>query len=84
MTDSGYNRDTLLAILHSRIAEIRYYKADGKHRVLRGTLKEDLVPEAAKKGKAAPRKVLPNLVTMWDLDAAGWRSIRTDRIVEIL
>ena len=80
----GYNRDTLLAMLHSRVVEVRYRKVDDEIRVLHGTLKEDLLP-AAKKGKTVKLKEShSNLITLWDLDVEGWRSIRTDRIIDVL
>jgi hypothetical protein len=79
----GYNRDTLLAMLHSRIVEIRYRKADDEVRVLQGTLKEDLLPK--KKGETVKlEKPSPNLITLWDLNVEGWRTIRTDRIIDVL
>ena len=86
-TETGYNRDALLAMLNNRIVEIKFHKADGDLRVLRGTLNEELLPSTVvfvKQGNTEH----PNLVTVWDLDAngggGGWRSIRTDRIVDVL
>ena len=78
----GYNKDTLLSMLHCRVVEMKYRKADEEVRILRGTLKEDLVPKQVKaEDEESPS---PNLVTLWDIDAQGWRSIRTDRIMDVL
>ena len=76
----GYNKDTLLEMLHCRVVEIKFHKADDELRVLRGTLKEDLIPPK----KKSDHRDIPNLVTLWDVDAKDWRSIRTDRIIEVL
>jgi hypothetical protein len=80
----GYNKDTLLAMLQSRVVEIKFRKADGDLRVLRGTLQEDIVPKTLRTLVASREEEYPNIVTVWDLDAPGWRSIRTDRIIEVL
>jgi hypothetical protein len=78
----GYNRDTLLAMLESRIVEIKFRKENNDLRVLRGTLREDMLPTQTASKHA--HKDNPEVVTLWDLDAAGWRSVRTDRIIEVL
>jgi hypothetical protein len=78
----GYNRDTLLAMLESRIVEIKFRKENNDLRVLRGTLKEDMLPKQPASKHA--HKDNPEVVTLWDLDAEGWRSVRTDRIIEVL
>ena len=74
----GYNKDTLLSMLRYRVVELKYQKENEEVRILRGTLKEDLIPKQAKESPS------PNLVTLWDIDAQGWRSIRTDRIMDVL
>jgi WYL_2, Sm-like SH3 beta-barrel fold len=81
----GYNRNTLLAMLKNRIVEVRFRKADGQHRTLRGTLLEEYLP-ARKNNTAAAEtsKQHENVVTLWDLDEKQWRSVRTDRITDVL
>lgn len=79
----GYNRDTLLAMLNCRIVEINYRKAEGDLRVVRGTLLDEYLPEKYR-NRNQTEKEPENVVTLWDVDEAGWRSLRTDRIKEVL
>lgn len=84
---TGYNRQTLLAMLESRIVEIKFRKVSNDEiRVLRGTLREDMIPSVTKAVTDGEEHHPdnPHLVTVWDLDAEGWRSIRTDRIIDVL
>ena len=78
----GYNRDTLLEMLKCRVVE------DGTLRVLRGTLQDEYLPEKFRKEGITPDDLvedLPdNIVTVWDVEENDWRSIRTDRIIEVL
>jgi hypothetical protein len=84
----GYNRDTLLAMLQNRIVEVKFRKADGNVRTLRGTLLDEYLPEKYRKEGITPDDLMEelpaNLVTMWDVDANDWRSVRTDRIIDVL
>jgi hypothetical protein len=82
----SYNRDTLLAMLHCRVVEMKYRKVDGEVRVMRGTLKEELVPKLKIDDVYLDKEERShsNLVTLWDLDVNGWRSVRTDRIIDVL
>lgn len=89
----GYNTDTLLAMLHNRVVEIKFYKANGDLRTMRGTLNEDLLPKSRKtlaqleeqeEERELTHKLNPNLVTLWDVDANGWRSLHADRIKNVL
>lgn len=79
----GYNRETLLAILFNREVEIKFHKSTGELRLMRATLREDLIPFELKADNDSTTSN-PNLITLWDLDVNEWRSVRTDRIVEVL
>lgn len=76
----GYNKETLLAMLHNREVKIQFRKLNGDLRVLRGTLKLENTPKNTKIDNS--RK--PNLITLWDLDFDAFRSVRTDRIIDVL
>jgi WYL_2, Sm-like SH3 beta-barrel fold len=86
----GYNRKTLLEMLKNRIVEVRFRKADDTIRVLRGTLLDEYLPEKYRKegitpdDLVEPSKQQDNLVTLWDVDDNDWRSVRTDRIIDVL
>jgi hypothetical protein len=84
----GYNRNTLLEMLKNRIVEVKFRKATGENRTLRGTLLESYLPAKYRKENIKPNdaadKQRDNVVTLWDVDENEWRSVRTDRITDVL
>ena len=80
----AYNRSTLLEMLHSRTVEIKFHKENGDLRILQGTLKPELLPLDVEE-EVLDTWSVPNLdiVTVWDLKARDWRSIRLDRILDV-
>lgn len=84
--NTEYNRDTLLEMLHSRIVTLRFRKADDSIRVMNGTLKAELLPPTPpdKYDVDAINIVSDqNLLTVWDVNAEGWRSFHLDRLIEV-
>jgi hypothetical protein len=78
-TQVGYNRETLLEMFRSREVTVKFHKQDGDVRVLRGTLREDIIPDTkhTKKGHS-------DLITVWDLDVADWRSFHPESVFEVI
>lgn len=61
--------------------EITFEKVDGTVRVLKGTLRPDLLPkEDPAKAKDTKRKTPDGVISVWDLEVQGWRSIREQSI----
>lgn len=86
-----YNRETLLEILHARETTVKFRKANHDLRVMRCTLKFDLLPEKVQNQLVAKEKekdpdaiVNEEVVTVFDLEQQDWRSFRVDRILEVL
>ena len=78
----GYNRGTLLEMLHSRIVTVKFRKQDGDIRLLRGTLNDELIPVRRKETESHTAE--STLITAWDLDAAGWRSFHPESVLEVI
>jgi len=66
-----------------------FTKVDGKERRMLCTLSEELIPKkkepkidesGVEKKPKKVRKVNPNIMPVWDLEAEGWRSFRIDSI----
>lgn len=79
-----YQRDQLLNDLRSEVVEVTFNKvSDGSTRVMRCTLRKDLLPqdyieeEAKEKSFHAEN---PNVIAAWDVQKGGWRSFRMDTI----
>lgn len=73
--------DLLKNGLHAGVVNIRFVKSDGTVRVMNATLVESALPP--RKPDTVERKANPNVIRVWDVDKADWRSIRIDRIQEV-
>ena len=83
--ETQYNKATLMEMLHAREVIVKFRKVSGEIRILRGTLKPELIETTNEKTKAigSNRKPNPDIVTAWDLDASDWRSFRIDTVIEV-
>jgi hypothetical protein len=82
---SDIGQDWLKSVLRDGVATVKFEKNDGTERVMKCTLKQDLVPQVPvvegveKKTKAQSPDVLP----VYDVEANGWRSFRWDSIKSV-
>lgn len=83
---SMYNRDVLLNDLRRTIVEVHFTKVNGDNRVMRCTLLPSYLPESYRNSseeqaeeKKFHRENL-DVISVWDLDALGWRSFRIDSV----
>lgn len=69
----------LLDTLQTQIITAKFIKKNGEPRVMRCTLRKDLVPEVF--GSSAVKNT--DFITVWDLDKEGWRSLNKGCTYEI-
>ena len=70
-------------LLEQNILTVDFTKLNGDKRVMTCTLREDMKPRATKDdtmSQKAVREVSDAVVSVWDVNAKGWRSFRYDRI----
>jgi len=80
-----FKRDEVIKDLREFVAEVSFTKVDGQNRVMRCTLKPDLLPakyiteeiEAEKKFHAENTDV----IRAWDVQIGAWRSFRMDSVI---
>ena len=88
MKGQEFNRSTLLEILNTREAVVKFRKLNGDLRTMRCTLRHDLLPEDVREcleSKNPPKlQHFPDLLCVYDLDVDGWRSFHLDSIIEVL
>ena len=72
----------LYEILRNNVATVKFTKVDGTERVMRCTLKDDLLPEAYR-GKGTVLTETTNALRVYDLDNSGWRSIRVESVLQL-
>jgi len=77
------NKEDLNKLLEQNVVVVDFTKLNGDKRVMTCTLREDIKPPATKKDPMSQekvRKVSDAVVSVWDVNAKGWRSFRYERI----
>lgn len=73
----------LKKLLEQNVIVVDFTKLDGDKRVMTCTLREDMKPRATKVDPMSQKKIREisdAVVSVWDVNAQGWRSFRYDRI----
>lgn len=71
--------ETLRKHLAAGWVNVNFKKINGEKRAMVCTTNPELIP-AEQLSEGAGRKVNPDVVAAWDLNAEGWRSFRLDRV----
>lgn len=75
-------RNWLGGVLRMHEVKVEFKKKDGTYRKMRCTLKEDVLPKLDGKVQGE-RKENINVVSVFDIEKAEWRSFRYDSIKSI-
>jgi hypothetical protein len=73
-------------LLEQNVLVVDFTKLNGDKRVMTCTLREDMKPRATKTdamSQKAVREVSDAVVSVWDVNARGWRSFRYDRVNKV-
>lgn len=80
------NRDEIVKSLREYVIEVHFDKVDGSPRVMRCTLRPDLLPPSYREKLSEQKEeqefheANPDVVAAWDVQKAGWRSFRVENI----
>ena len=79
------NRDELVEMLRKGMTNVTFIKKDGSIRHMRATLcPQDIPLEHTPKSEAHQRPTPnQNLVSAYDIDAEGWRTITVDKVLSL-
>ena len=77
-------KDDVKHWLSASTAIVTFEKADGSMREMTATLQPEYLPETKEQNTNLARKDNSEVVTVWDIENAGWRSFRIDRIKSLL
>ena len=71
--------------LHKEILEVTFTKVNGDKRIMNCTLIEGVAPASTTviKEDAPERKINQDIMSVWDIDAKGWRSFRIKNITRV-
>ena len=73
-------------LLEQNVVVVDFNKLNGDKRVMTCTLREDIKPSATKAdplSQKAVRETSDAAISVWDVNAKGWRSFRYDRVNSI-
>jgi hypothetical protein len=76
-------KEDLKQLLSQNVLTVDFTKLNGDKRVMTCTLREDMKPRATKADPLSQKKVREvsdAVVSVWDVNAKGWRSFRYERI----
>ena len=80
--EDKFVRSELQTQLRDEILEVTFTKVNGDKRVMNCTLMEKILPSNSDE-PTEDKKVNEAILSVWDVDANGWRSFRMDSIKEV-
>lgn len=78
-------RNEMLLQLQENVIEVTFTKLNGDTRIMSCTLVPSFLPPAKVDDPMSQKKVREineQVVSVWDINAQGWRSFRCDRVTE--
>ena len=77
-----FTKNNIMEFLKANVAEVRFTKSDGTERIMKCTLKEDLVVAYNKKTDRT-KEANNDIVPVFDVEKNEWRSFRVDSVQSI-
>jgi hypothetical protein len=79
-----FTRDGLIDMLRSNIVTVTFTKVNGDERVMTCTLLSEHIPNApTTNGEVVLKETTNSTVSVWDINANGWRSFRVENVKSI-
>jgi len=79
-----FTRDGLIDMLRSNVVTVTFTKVNGDERVMTCTLLSEHIPNApTTNGQVVVKETSSNTVSVWDVNANGWRSFRIENVKSI-
>lgn len=72
--------------LKNETVTVRFKKVSGEERTMVCTLQESVIPPATKEDPLSQKKVRavsPEVCSVWDIEANGWRSFRWENVISV-
>jgi hypothetical protein len=85
-TMDRFFREEIVNKLKQGLLEVTFNKVNGDERVMTCTLQEGVIPAATKKDPLSLKKIRevnPEVVSVWDTNATGWRSFRVANVTDV-
>ena len=80
---SEIDKEQVMNDLNKGICQVVFTKVNGDTRIMRCTLEETMLPQQIDiEESIQKKKPNPDVVSVWDIEAQGWRSFRWDSVKE--
>ena len=73
--------EQLVSMLKESTLVVTFNKLDGEERIMTCTKSLEIIPESSHPKNEKPGK--EGTITVWDVNANGWRSFRYDRVKKV-
>ena len=80
--EDKFVRSELQTQLQTEVLEVTFTKVNGDKRVMNCTLMEGILPSNTTENKT-DKKVNEDILSVWDVDANGWRSFRMNAVTQV-
>lgn len=78
-----YSYNDLVEKLQKAVLTVTFNKVDGTERVMKCTLQSHFLPEEHRGKSPVLMETSPVTVSVWDVEAHGWRSFRLDNVTNV-
>lgn len=80
-----FTKEEISSELHKGVVEVSFKKVNGDTRIMECTLANNLLPVEDMPAKKTDRVKKPNdaVLSVWDINAKGWRSFRVANVFEV-
>ena len=79
-----FTRDGLVDMLRHNLVTVTFTKINGEERVMCCTLQSSYIPNApTTNGEIVIKETKSDTVSVWDVNANGWRSFRVNSVKSI-
>lgn len=76
------SKSNLIRLLQDGIITVKFAKKDGTERIMKCTLAEAIIEPYEKKTDRV-KPVIDNIMSVWDVENNGWRSVNLDTIMDV-
>lgn len=80
-----FTKSNVVHMLQNGVVTVKFTKVNGEEREMKCTLLPEYLPASASNAgkQLLTEDVTPNNVSVWDVDANGWRSFRVDSVKSV-
>ena len=79
-----FDKENLNELLRNNVVTVTFTKVNGDARIMKCTLLSEHIPNAPKaNGTVVARQSNNDIVSVWDLDANGWRSFKVNSVKSV-